>query len=73
MAGNANITLTIKGADFPSETPATLATATVDSTTKQNHVRGRAREIILRISGDGTGYGWSMGDLRVDMRTDGKR
>jgi hypothetical protein len=71
--GSANMTVTLKGTDFPLETPATLATATVNGSTTQNHVRARTRDVVVRIASSGTGYGWTMGDFRMDMRTDGKR
>lgn len=70
---NADITVTLKGKDFPLGTETTLSTSTITNTTGQSHVRGRAREMIVRIESNGTGYGWTLGDLRFDMRTDGKR
>lgn len=72
-AANANWTVTIKGSDFPMVAPTALATATVMSDTKQSHIRARTREFVLRISASGTDYGWTMGDFRFDLRTDGKR
>lgn len=70
---NADITITIKGSKFPLETPVTRATKTVTSSTKQLHVRVRAREIILRMDENGKGYGWTMGDFRFGIRTSGRR
>lgn len=70
---NADITVTLKGKDFPLGTESTLSTSTITNTTGQAHVRGRTREMIVRIESNGTGYGWTLGDLRFDMRTDGKR
>ena len=70
---SADITFTVKGRDFPLSTEATLATGTIDSDTGQVFLRGRTREMIVRIESAGTGYGWTLGDLRVDTRTDGKR
>lgn len=70
---NADITVTLKGKDFPLGTESTLSTSTITNTTGQAHVRGRTREMIVRIQSNGTGYGWTLGDLRFDMRTDGKR
>jgi len=72
-SGNASVTMNIKGVGFPLETPVTLSTSTITSSTKQNHVRVRAREVLLRLSSTGTGYGWTMGNFRFDMRTDGRR
>jgi|DEB0MinimDraft_3_1074331.scaffolds.fasta_scaffold00160_10 hypothetical protein len=70
---NADITVTLKGRDFPLGSESTLSTSTVTSTTNQNHVRARTRELIVRIEANNTGYGWTLGDMRFDTRTDGKR
>jgi hypothetical protein len=70
---NADITVTLKGRDFPLGSESTLSTSTVTNTTNQNHVRARTRELIVRIESNNTGYGWTLGDLRFDTRTDGKR
>jgi len=65
--------ITIKGKRFPLESLSTLATTTVTSTTGQNFLRTRARESVIRIESSGLGYGWRLGDLRVDLRQDGRR
>jgi hypothetical protein len=70
---NANLSIVFKGRDFPLDTPTTLATATVTSSSKQEHVRARSRESIIRIESSGLGYGWSVGSLRLGIRTDGRR
>jgi hypothetical protein len=69
----ASMSVVIKGKTFPLETSSTLATATVTSSTQQNHLRTRARESIVRVESTGLGYGWRLGDLRFDMRRDGRR
>ena len=63
----------IKGSDFPLETATTLSTSAITSSTKQSFVRNRARHSIVRIESNGSGYGWRLGDLRFDMRQDGRR
>lgn len=70
---NANFNISIKGNIFPQQDLTTKVTKVVTANTKQSHVRVRAREIAVRIEGTGTGYGWTMGDFRFDMRTDGRR
>jgi hypothetical protein len=70
---NADITLIIKGVDYPLNTATIRSTSTITDSTEQNHVRVRAREIVLRLDGNGVGYGWTMGDFRFGMRTDGRR
>ncbi len=68
-----DLSLEVKGKDFPLNTVTVLATAQIDSTTGQDHLRARSREIIIKINTDGADYGWTLGDLRFDIRTDGKR
>jgi hypothetical protein len=70
---DAQTDIIIKGSDFPLETATTLSTSTITSTTKQSFVRNRARHSIVRIESNGSGYGWRLGDLRFDMRQDGRR
>ena len=71
--GDASIDLTLKGSDFPLEEGSTLTTSTISNTTKQSHVRARARHTKLRVESNGLGYGWRLGNLRFDMRQDGRR
>lgn len=70
---NASIDIVFKGRDFPLETPTTLSTATVTNSSRQEHVRARSRESIIRIESSGLGYGWSIGSLRLGIRPDGRR
>ena len=71
--GSASMDVTIKGKRFPLESLSTLATATVTSSTEQNFLRTRARESVVRIESSGLGFGWRLGDLRFEMRQDGRR
>jgi hypothetical protein len=74
--GNENqvdLTLTLKTTDFPQDDPVTDRTHEITASTKQVHTRVRARSVVMRYDGEGTGYGWTMGDHRFDVRTDGKR
>ena len=68
-----DLSLEVRGKDFPLNTETVLATAQINSTTGQYHLRARSREIIIKINTDGADYGWTLGDLRFDIRTDGKR
>ena len=63
----------IKGSDFPLETASTLSTSTITPSSTQSFVRNRARHSIVRVQSSGVGYGWRLGDLRFDMRPDGRR
>ena len=77
-AGKVNIVL--KTRDFPGDTLTTNSTNAVGSTTQQTHVRGRARQVVLRLeSYDGNtnsgndDTGWRLGATRIDTRNDGRR
>jgi len=70
---DASIDFTIKGSNFPLETPTTQATATVTPSTTQSNIRTRARHAVVRVESTGAGFGWRLGDLRFDMRQDGRR
>tara|TARA_R110002110_G_scaffold5488_1_gene28349 strand:- start:123 stop:1976 length:1854 start_codon:yes stop_codon:yes gene_type:complete len=70
---SASVDITLKGKRFPLGSLSTLATATVTSSTEQNFLRTRARESVVRVESSGLGFGWRLGDLRFEMRQDGKR
>ena len=72
-AASASMDITLKGKDFPLNTAATLATANVTASTNQSFIRARTRESIIRVESTGTGYGWTLGQLRFDIRPDGRR
>lgn len=59
--------------DFPGAPIRTDVDVSVKPGTTQRHVRTRARQISLRISGEGLGYGWRSGKFRVGARKDGRR
>ena len=68
-----DLSLEVKGKDFPLNTETLLDTASITSTTGQSFIRARTREMIVKISSNGSDYGWTLGDLRFDVRTDGRR
>ena len=63
----------VKGVDYPLDTPTTLSTSSINSTTQQAFIRARTRQAILRFQSSGLGYGWRLGSFRIEMRQDGKR
>ena len=71
--GSAAMTVTLKGKDFPLNSSTTLATSTVTNTTNQSFIRARTRESIVRFASTGTGYGWTLGQMRFDVKPDGRR
>tara|TARA_R100000805_G_scaffold16850_1_gene19412 strand:+ start:1171 stop:3021 length:1851 start_codon:yes stop_codon:yes gene_type:complete len=70
---SASMNLTMKGKDFPLNSSSTLATANVTENSNQSFIRARTRESIIRVESSGTGYGWTLGQLRFDVRPDGRR
>ena len=70
---DASISMTLKGKDFPLQSATTLSTSTITPSSTQNHVRARARHQIVRVESTGLGYGWRLGDLRFDVKADGRR
>jgi|TARA_R110002124_G_scaffold122244_1_gene280788 hypothetical protein len=72
-SASASMDITLKGKDFPLNAATTLATATVTPATNQSFLRARTRESIIRVESTGTGYGWTLGELRFDVRADGRR
>ena len=71
--GSASMDIVVKGKDFPLDSLTTLSTSTVTSSTQQSFLRARTRSSAFRIESSGSGFGWRLGDLRVDMRPDGRR
>jgi len=70
---DASMDVIVKGKDFPLEDNVTLSTSTITSSTKQAFLRARTRSSAFRIESSESGYGWRLGDLRFDMRPDGRR
>lgn len=70
---SAAVDITMKGKDFPLNDTATLASTTVTENTGQSFIRARTRESVIRVQGTGTGYGWTLGALRFDVKPDGRR
>jgi len=70
---SAAVNVVLKGKDFPLMDNQTLSTSVITEDTKQSFIRARARETVVRIESTGTGYGWTLGDLRFDIRSDGRR
>ena len=65
--------MTINGHDYPQEAQAELAASSFTPTASQSEIRGRSRQASVKVSSAGAGYGWRVGYIRVDARTDGRR
>ena len=69
----ASVDYVIKTRNYPSDTLSTNSTNAVKSSTQQAFLRGRSRQAVLRIESNVTDIAWTLGDLRLDMRPDGRR
>jgi len=67
------VTFTIKGRDYPLQDLSTLQTINVTPQSTFANTRARSRQAAVRISSDASDYGWRVGDIRLDIRPDGKR
>ena len=67
------VTISLNGHNFPGDAQASLTSAAVTSSTGQAYVRARARQVSMKVESTGAGYGWRLGFVRLDGRTDGKR
>ena len=69
----ASVNYILKTRNFPGDSLTTNSTNAVKSTTQQSFLRGRSRQAVLRIESDTTDVTWTLGDLRLDIRPDGRR
>lgn len=67
------VVYTIRSRNYPSEVMAVRATVDVDSTTTQNNIRVRGRQIAFRVASDASSIGWRLGSTRFDIQTDGQK
>jgi len=67
------LTFTIKGRNYPLESLSTLQTINVTPDSTFANTRARSRHAALRISNSASDFGWRVGDLRLEIRADGKR
>lgn len=69
------VKVTMNGRDFPlkSQDSPPLSESLFTTSSTQDHIRGRARQASMKVESSGSGYGWRLGQVRVDVRSDGKR
>jgi len=70
---DASVNYIVKTRNYPGDSLTTNSTNAVKSTTQQAFLRGRSRQAVLRIESDTTDITWTLGDLRLEMRPDGRR
>mgnify|MGYP003672855480 FL=1 len=74
------INFVLKTRNFPGDSLSTNSTNNVTSSTQQNYVRARSRQMVFRAQSDDdaatglrTGFRWRLGANRFEIRPDGKR
>jgi hypothetical protein len=67
------VTVSLNGHNYPAQAQSEIASATITSATDQAFIRGRARQVSMKVQSTGAGYGWRVGHVRLDGRTDGRR
>tara|TARA_R110000822_G_scaffold302964_1_gene427486 strand:+ start:1372 stop:3444 length:2073 start_codon:yes stop_codon:yes gene_type:complete len=63
----------IKARNYPGDALTTVSTSAVTSTTDQSFVRSRSRSTVIRIESSASDIAWTLGDVRLDVRPDGRR
>ena len=79
-SGDGQINFVLKTRNFPGDSLSTNSTSNVTSSTQQNHIRARTRQMVFRAQSDDDaatsvrkGFKWRLGANRFDIRPDGKR
>jgi len=67
------VTISINGHNYPGEAQSSVASAAVTPSTGEAFIRARARQMSMKVQSTGLGYGWRVGYVRLDGRTDGRR
>jgi hypothetical protein len=67
------VTISLNGHNYPAEAQSEIASASVTPSTDEAFIRGRARQVSMKVESTGAGYGWRVGPVRLDGRTDGRR
>jgi len=70
---DATVDYVVKTRNYPGSSLATNSTNAVIATTDQSFLRARSRQAVIRIQSTTTDVAWTLGDLRLDVRPDGRR
>tara|TARA_R100000315_G_C5232956_1_gene144007 strand:- start:679 stop:2844 length:2166 start_codon:yes stop_codon:yes gene_type:complete len=70
---DASVNYILKTRNYPGDSLSTNSTNAVKSSTQQAFLRSRSRQASLRIESDTTDITWTLGDLRLGIRPDGRR
>ena len=72
-SSSASVDYILKTRNYPGDSLATNSTNAVTASTQQSFLRSRSRQAALRIESSTTNVTWTLGDLRLDLRPDGRR
>mgnify|MGYP005811868401 FL=1 len=67
------VSYVIKTRNYPNDSLATAATATVTSSTQKSDIRCRGRTVTMRVASNAVNTAWTLGDTRLAIRPDGRR
>jgi len=67
------VDIVIKGRDYPLQDLSILSTTSVTPSSTFANIRGRSRQSAIRVSNSTGDFGWRLGDIRLELRQDGKR
>ena len=70
---DASVNYILKTRNYPGDSLTTNSTNAVKSSTQQAFLRSRSRQVALRVESSTTDITWTLGDLRLDIRPDGRR
>ena len=73
MSSNSSLSLYINTRKYPNATETTKGPFTITSTTGKVSVRAKGRQMSVKLESTGTEDDWSLGDFRVNTRSDGLR
>lgn len=68
-----SVVIDLYGHDYPAGNRTRRTTSTIYPSTEQDYIRMRSRLMSMRVESTGAGYGWRLGNMRVEARKDGKR
>jgi hypothetical protein len=72
-SSSSSVNYVLKTRNYPGESLSTNSTNEVSSTTTQSFLRARARQAAIRIESSSTDIAWTLGDLRLEIKPDGRR
>jgi len=72
-SSDASVNYILKTRNFPGDSLSTNSTNAITSSTQQAFLRSRSRQAALRIESSTTDITWTLGDLRLDVRPDGRQ